>query len=100
MMRQFRYRHVGFRRGHDESAILNTLFGLLCLAVAVLAVILPLYLFSSLNPSQETNPVVSFDATLSIVVSAINDVGIPETKGVFPLWSTNQVMSLHICRYI
>ena len=67
-----RYHHVGFRWGHDQSSLFNILFGAACIAIAVLAVVLPLYLFSSLNPSQENNPVVSFDATLSIVVSNIS----------------------------
>lgn len=70
-MRKFRYNHIGFWRGRDQSSLFNVLFGAACIAIAVLAVVLPLYLFSSLNPSQENNPVLSFDATLSIVVSEI-----------------------------
>jgi len=84
-MRKFRYNHVGFRWGRDQSSAMSYLFGAGCIAIAVLAVILPLYLFSSLNPSQETNPVLTIDATLSIVVTSY----IPGThlRAIFTLLS-------------
>lgn len=92
-MRKFRYQHEGFRYGRNVFAgrqcLFNVLFGAACLAIAALAIILPLYLFSSLNPSQELNPVVSFDATLSIVVSSDNGAT-EEELGIYPLWKSNQ----------
>ncbi len=99
-VRQLRYNHVGFRWGRDQGSFPNLLFGAACIAVAVLAVVLPLYLFSSLNPSLQDNPVLSLDATLSIVITANTSGGggsgdgsggvSVDELGVYPVWTANQ----------